>query len=65
MHMDTHTGKNSKDTGVVEAFFAHLGEIYDRERQGAEIILIAGDYNAKIGKRQDDDEQSFMGKWGQ
>ena len=56
--------KTIRTPDVVEAFFTHLGEVYDRERRGAEIILIAGDFNAKIGKRQDIDEQNFMGKWG-
>ena len=55
--------KADKEPGLTEKFYEDLRKVYAKERNGADLIFILGDFNAKIGQKLDD-EEDFMGNHG-
>jgi exonuclease III len=48
---------------LTEAFYNDLRGLYETEKRKAEFVIIMGDFNAKIGKKTDEDG-NFMGSNG-
>jgi len=49
---------------MVHGFFHELEAVYRNERRGSDLIFVMGDFNAKIGVRQSEMDEAFMGPHG-
>jgi exonuclease III len=64
MNVYGYTQMRSKDEPqLVQQFYKELEEAYDYERRSTDIIMIAGDFNAKLGRRELG-EETIMGNYG-
>jgi len=49
--------------GALEAFYAQLGDAYDTHKRKATMVMVVGDFNAKIGQNRRDGDLDIMGKY--
>jgi hypothetical protein len=49
---------------MVHGFFHELETVCRNERRGSDLIFVMGDFNAKIGVRQSEMDEAFMGPHG-
>jgi hypothetical protein len=64
MNVYGYTQMRSKDEPqLVQQFYKEPEEAYDYERRSTDIIMIAGDFNAKLGRRELG-EETIMGNYG-
>ena len=53
----------SNEPHLVNNFYQELGVAYEYERRSTDIVMIAGDFNAKLGNRENG-EELILGKYG-
>jgi len=53
----------SNEPHLVNSFYQELGAVYEYERRSTDIVMIAGDFNAKLGNRENG-EELILGKYG-
>ena len=53
----------SREPQLVGDFYQKLGEAYEYERRSTDIVVISGDFNAKLGSRESG-EELVVGKYG-
>ena len=57
-----HSGRTQENPQETERFYQTLQEVIEKNYRNTTILLVAGDFNAKIGKKLSNDE-NFMGKY--